>query len=602
LAIRYRAAAVVPQPIPAAAPRQSRHFGVAAMSSSSSIRQKWLARMFSTEPADRARAVSAAAAIYRGARFVEPRHYCWFESPFRASWAIAVLLEARHPIWRELVAAARKTRGGRERVEEAEAALCRATGTTTIAAARDEIGVARGMTLDYLPQRETLIQPALLEARMKLYVGNVAAMFGTSSDDDPVARAEQRLWGGASAILISGLISHPTGTIIGKSFFADYPMARMAADEATALVEPPPLIAAAWDISAAAGLWWTFSGAAIFTERPEALHTDEKGFLHHPEAAAAVYRDGTRVYAWHGMAVPEEWILHPETIPPAKLRGLDPTLRKHVESKRGAAPRPRKIRASALLSTVLPIDPAARLEMLKAHAGGPLPLFERYLAGEHKAVWTELLARGADVRADPYAADALAVAYETMRRVRENVATIVAKLAAIDYQFTTPEGRVRSRATAHVLPDARTAKRVHQLEKEAGALPFSVRAFCEVVGAVDLIGRHRTLAPARGSVAPDPLVVAGVDELLSESEADEDDDVLALAPDDLHKANVSGGDPYAIAVPDPRADGVLLNERHEMLFVDYLRLCCRFGGFPGYEEQANPPVEIEELRRDLLDF
>jgi hypothetical protein len=81
LAIRYRAVAVVPQP-PAAAPRQSRHFGVAAMSSSSPIRQKWLARMFSTEPADRARAVSAAAAIYRGARFVEPRHYCWFESPF----------------------------------------------------------------------------------------------------------------------------------------------------------------------------------------------------------------------------------------------------------------------------------------------------------------------------------------------------------------------------------------------------------------------------------------------------------------------------------------------------------------------------------------
>ena len=152
-------------------------------------------------------------------------------------------------------------------------------------------------------------------------------------------------------------------------------------------------------------------------------------------------------------------------------------------------------------------------------------------------------------------------------------------------------------------PDARTAKRVQRLEKEAGVLPLSVRAFCEVVGAVDLIGRHPILAPARGSVTPDPLVVAGIDELLSEIGAWEDDDeVLALAPDDLHKANVSGGDPYAIAVPDPKADGVLLNERHELLFVDYLRLCCRFGGLPGYEAQENPPAEIEGLRRDLLDF
>jgi hypothetical protein len=464
------------------------------------------------------------------------------------------------------------------------------------------MGVPRGMTLDYLQRRDTLIQPALLEARMKLYSGNVAAMFTAPSDDDPLGRAEQRLWIGARAILTSGLICHPTGTIVGQSFFNDYPMAKMAADEATGLAEPPPLVSAAWDIATGAGLWWPFSGGAIFAERPEELHTDENGFLHHSERAAAVYRDGTRVYAWHGMAVPEEWILHPETVPPAKLRGLDPTLRSHVESRRGAAPRARTLRPSVILGTGLPLDPTQRLDVLRAHAGGSLPLFERYVAGEHKAVWSELWARGADVRTDPLAADALAVAYETMHRVRDNVTKIVARLAAMGYQFTTPEGRARSRDDAHVLPNARTAKRVQRLEKEAGALPLSLRAFCEVVGAVDLIGRHPSLAPARGSVTPDPLVVAGVEELLSEVGAWEDDDVLALAPDDLHKANVSGGDPYAIAVPDPHADGVLLNERHEILFVDYLRLCFRCGGFPGYEGQENPPAEIQELQRELLAF
>ena len=57
-----------------------------------------------------------------------------------------------------------------------------------------------------------------------------------------------------------------------------------------------------------------------------------------------------------------------------------------------------------------------------------------------------------------------------------------------------------------------------------------------------------------------------------------------------------------MAVPDLRADGELLNERHELFFVDYLRLCFRFGGFPGYEGQANVPSELSTLGADLLAF
>jgi hypothetical protein len=82
----------------------------------------------------------------------------------------------------------------------------------------------------------------------------------------------------------------------------------------------------------------------------------------------------------------------------------------------------------------------------------------------------------------------------------------------------------------------------------------------------------------------------------------DEDDVVMLAPDDLHKANTSGGDPYAIGVPDENADAVLLNERHDLLFVEYLRLCFRYGGFPGYEGQDDVPAEIDTLRAGLLEF
>jgi hypothetical protein len=47
----------------------------------------------------------------------------------------------------------------------------------------------------------------------------------------------------------------------------------------------------------------------------------------------------------------------------------------------------------------------------------------------------------------------------------------------------------------------------------------------------------------------------------------------------------------------------VLNERHDLLFVDYLRLACRLGGFPGYEGvDRDLPAELVRLRADLLEF
>ena len=156
-------------------------------------------------------------------------------------------------------------------------------------------------------------------------------------------------------------------------------------------------------------------------------------------------------------------------------------------------------------------------------------------------------------------------------------------------------------------PLADTRKLLYELEKTAGALPLSLRAFYEIVGSIDLRGRHPSLCPVKGSICPDPLVVFPLDEVLAEAQemaADADDDLrLVLAPDDIHKAGESGGAPYEIAVPEQRADGEFLNERHELLFVDYLRLCFQFGGFPGYEgyDHGVPP-EIETLRAGLQEF
>jgi hypothetical protein len=48
--------------------------------------------------------------------------------------------------------------------------------------------------------------------------------------------------------------------------------------------------------------------------------------------------------------------------------------------------------------------------------------------------------------------------------------------------------------------------------------------------------------------------------------------------------------------------GELLDERHELLFVEYLRLCFRFGGFPGFDGADERPAAIDSLAAGLQPF
>ncbi len=53
------------------------------------------------------------------------------------------------------------------------------------------------------------------------------------------------------------------------------------------------------------------------------------------------------------------------------------------------------------------------------------------------------------------------------------------------------------------------------------------------------------------------------------------------------------GQPYQITLPSIGMDALLENERHSLLFVDYLRLAFQWGGFPGFETASKTPKEFE---------
>ena len=179
-----------------------------------------------------------------------------------------------------------------------------------------------------------------------------------------------------------------------------------------------------------------------------------------------------------------------------------------------------------------------------------LTYLERYLAGEYEQVWTELQALGDAVREEPLHGDALAVARETMRRVRRNLEMLIPRLVAVGYQFgygwiqppaDEPLGWRLRQEYQRLLEDVKTQHPIltfdsdledyladrrerlrrlreldapaiilqneerviaeleaqptpewllRELEERVGLLPLSVRAWYEVAGGVNLVGVH----------------------------------------------------------------------------------------------------------------
>ncbi|MFN0022054.1 MAG: HEAT repeat domain-containing protein [Pirellulaceae bacterium] len=228
-------------------------------------------------------------------------------------------------------------------------------------------------------------------------------------------------------------------------------------------------------------------------------------------------------------------------------------------------------------------------------------LLARYRRGDHVGVWTEL--RSHEALGGELLEEARAVAQETMLRVSRNADRLAERLAASGWRPLYSELRAK--------PVADDQEVMRRIEEISGApLPVSLRAFWEVVGGINFVWDYNGgAAPGLGIDLPldemDPLCVGAPGEVTYLFEEWEDqrsgvDPELAdpfsldLAPDYLHKANISGGGPYGIELPFLGADPVFANEVHVLPFVDYLRLCFRWAGFPRLERHAT--------RRDVRHF
>lgn len=232
-------------------------------------------------------------------------------------------------------------------------------------------------------------------------------------------------------------------------------------------------------------------------------------------------------------------------------------------------------------------------------------LLKRYCAGEFEQVWRE-------IRMHPnldgdFREEVVEIADVTMRRVAQNADLLSERLHAVGWKVLSLQN------TAFRTPPTPEDQEVFiRIAEISGApIPPTLFAFWRMVGGINWVWdydseigppyigfdlpleEHDALcvfAPAEVAYLFDEWIdqikVAGADREYRLR--------IDLAPDYLHKANISGGSAYCIEVPFSGADPTFADERHCLPFLDYLRLAFRWGGFPGLERHS--------ARSDVQDF
>lgn len=201
------------------------------------------------------------------------------------------------------------------------------------------------------------------------------------------------------------------------------------------------------------------------------------------------------------------------------------------------------------------------------------------------------------------------MAREAMSVVRTDVKELIGRWRSAGYRFgyDFAGGWVGDEvASAPPLIGAPTDQQLAALDRfeaSAGALPVVLRAFYEVVGAINLVGEPPAGWPALEEL--DALQIAG----FSEEPLETDDGFeLHICPDHLHKVFISGVGSLATPVPDSGFDAALYFEG-EPLVLDgvkltlghYLRLCLLEGAGAGVAG-SGPTVEMRELASELRPF
>jgi hypothetical protein len=242
------------------------------------------------------------------------------------------------------------------------------------------------------------------------------------------------------------------------------------------------------------------------------------------------------------------------------------------------------------------------LERLPATAA----CFSRRRINEH---WVLLLGQSRELIDPATRQHALSFARKVMAFARDNVELLTEHLERSGYRFANSDGGRKP-------PEDDIPGCVEELARRGVHVPVALQAWLMEVGCVDFTGTHpawpRTgysgLCDDGSQKEPwytDPLVISFgarsfLDCLQSGDYDHEGPCWLEIAPDDIHKANVSGGAPVAMDAASPHFDTPLIGQHGSYTLLSYLRWAFAWGGFPGFDFIPDPPHDmIRELSEGL---
>ncbi|MDF4203277.1 hypothetical protein PXD56_09945 [Maribacter sp. SA7] len=231
-----------------------------------------------------------------------------------------------------------------------------------------------------------------------------------------------------------------------------------------------------------------------------------------------------------------------------------------------------------------------------------MTFYERYMDGETTSVYNEIEKLDFDTLSVDDKIDIDKVLTETFERVHFNSQIIYNQLIEIGYLFKT-EFEFNFERPLHK-PLVNTESLIKELDSAVspfGYVPLSLKYFYRIVGGVNFVWDYETNSKFMWNMA-DPIQVASIDSIVEEVINEDwieniqpyvDDEefgcaFLDLSADDLHKDNASGGQPYSLEITKKQTiDGRFLNEVNETSFINYLRICFDYCGFPGITYDEN---------------
>ncbi len=216
---------------------------------------------------------------------------------------------------------------------------------------------------------------------------------------------------------------------------------------------------------------------------------------------------------------------------------------------------------------------------------------------------------------DPgFKTEAMTIARGLCAEIRAKVEILVSELIATGYVFAFPD-------CVHVTNVGDLSEWNEAADHLGIHLPVFLQAWIVEVGSVNLMGSHPAWPKSAYSGIgtngndvwyTDALVLeVGLEHLRGEFEdwrlnakeygaTEVGPFHWGLAPDYIHKANISGGLPYAIDMATPAVDTLLLNSPDCTSLFNHVSNAIWWGGFPGFRYiDATLPEIVVKLREKI---